>query len=297
MKAPTSFSPSRILCPVDFSELSDLALKYAATGAKAFDALLIVFHAQQFELPAYFTRSQVAELARQHRAMQKRVRDFLGIHTRKTLGAAAGAIRLSFDTTDAHPVDAVLRAGRKHRADLIVMGTHGRGGAKRLWLGSVAENVVRQSEAPVFVVRQKQHEFINSSDAQATPGLATILCPVNFTNAARAALRHAVSLAQQFQARLVTPCIVERSDTHSAAAAGQQLTAWLAEAGAEGCEVEPVTRKGEAAGQIVALAEKVKADLVVMGARRRNSLKSWLWGDTTEVVLRHAPAPVLVVPS
>ncbi len=156
---------------------------------------------------------------------------------------------------------------------------------------------MRQAEVPVFVARQKQHKFINSSDPTSVPGLATILCPVNFTDTARAALQHAVSLAQQFQARLVTPCIVEPSAPQAVAVARQELAAWLAEAGVGQCEIEPLARKGQAAEQIVALTGKLKADLVVLGAKRRSSLKSWPWGDTTEMVLRHAPAPVLVVPS
>jgi nucleotide-binding universal stress UspA family protein len=296
MKTPIAFHPSSILCPVDFSELSDLALKYAAAGARVFDATLVVFHAVRFELPTYFTSAQADALKRQHRAEQKQVKDFLRLHTRKLLGKEVGRIRLQFETADVHPVDATLHAARKSRAGLIVMGTHGRGGARRLWLGSVAENVVRQAEVPVFVVRQKQHEFINSSDPQSAPGLATILCPVNFTEASRSALRHAVSLAQQFKARLITLCIIEPGDKRGVAEAKRELASWLDEATAGECDAQIVTKRGQAAERIVSLAARTKADLVVMGAQRRSSLQTWLSGDTTESVLRHAPAPVLVVP-
>ena len=296
MKTPIAFHPSSILCSVDFSELSDLALKYAAAGARVFDATLVVFHAARFELPPYFTGTQADALRRQHRAQQKQVKDFLRLHALKLLGKEAGGIRLQFETADAHPVDATLAAARKSRAELIVMGTHGRGGGKRLWLGSVAENVVRQADVPVFVARQKQHEFINSSDPQSAPGLATILCPVNFTAASRSALRHAVSLAQQFKARLITPCIIEPGDKLGIAEAKTKLGSWLDETTAGECDAHIVTKRGQAAEQIVSLVTKTKADLVVMGAQRRSSLQAWLSGDTTESVLRHAPAPVLVVP-
>jgi nucleotide-binding universal stress UspA family protein len=296
MKPSPTFHPSKILCLVDFSELSDLALKYGAAGARAFDATLVLFHAAQFELPAYFTSTQADALRRQHRAQQKQVKDFLRLHARKLLGKGAGAIRLQFETADAHPVDAALAAARKTKADLIVMGTHGRGGARRLWLGSVAENVIRQADVPVFVVRQKQHEFINPSHPQSALGLATILCPVNFTEASRSALRHAVSLAQQFKARLITPCIIEPGDKRGMAETKRELAAWLDEAAAGECATHIVTKRGQAAEQIVSLAAEAKADLLVMGAQRRRSLQNWLSGDTTESVLRHAPAPVLVVP-
>jgi nucleotide-binding universal stress UspA family protein len=296
MKTPNAFHPSSILCPVDFSEPSDLALKYAAAGARAFDATLVVFHVARFELPAYFTAAQSDALSRQHQAQLKEAKNFLRLQVRKVLGGETPGVRLQFETADAHPLDAILAAAKKRRADLIVMGTHGRGGARRLWLGSVVENVVRQADVPVFVVRQKQHEFINTADPQSAPGLATILCPVNFSETSRSALRHAVSLAQQFKARLIVPCIIESGDERSMAEAKRELPVWLNEATAAECDTEIVTKRGQAAEQIVSLAAETKADLVVMGAQYRSSLQTWLSGDTTESVLRHAPAPVLVVP-
>jgi nucleotide-binding universal stress UspA family protein len=297
MKTPTAFRPASILCPVDFSELSDLALKYAAVGARVFDATLEVFHTARFELPTYFTSAQIDALKRQHQAAQKQIKDFLRLHARKVLGQEAGRIRLQFETDDTHPVDALLAAARKSKAGLIVMGTHGRGGASRLWLGSVVENVVRQAEVPVFVVRQKQHEFINASDPQSAPRLTTILCPVNFTETARSALRHAVALSLQFNARLIALCILEPGDQRGTPEARQELAAWLDETTVGKCEAQIVMKHGQAAEQIVSLAAKTKADLVVMGAQHRTSLQTWLTGDTTESVLRHAPAPVFVVPN
>ncbi|MBP9900572.1 MAG: universal stress protein [Verrucomicrobiota bacterium] len=296
MKTPTAFHPASILCPVDFSELSDLALKYAAAGARVFDATLVVFHAARFELPAYFTSAQADALKRQRQDQQKQVKVFLRLHARKLLGQEAGRIHLRFGTADAHPVDATLAAARKSKAGLIVIGTHGRGGASRLWLGSVAENVVRQAEVPVFVVRQKQHDFINPSDPQSAPGLTNILCPVNFSEASRSALWHAASLARQFKARLITPCIIEPGDKLGIAEARRELAAWLDETATGECDAHIITKSGQAAERIVTLAEKMQADLVVMGAQRRSSLQTWFSGDTTESVLRHAPAPVLVVP-
>lgn len=296
MKTSKPFHPARILCPVDFSDLSDLALKYAAAGARAFSATLVVFHAQRFTLPPYFTPGQIAELTRQHRAEQDRAKQFLRLHVRKILGPQANDLPIKFDLADAHPVDAVLDAAKRHRAELIIMGTHGRGGAKRIWLGSVVENVVRQAGVPVFIVRQKQHEFSDPSGPQSVPELRTILCPVNFSPAARLSLEHAVSLAQQFHARLVTACILEPGDSRGLAEAKQELSSWLGQTDTTHCELEVVARKGRAGERIVALAAETKADLLVLGAQNRSPLQTWRWGDTTEFVLRQAPVPVLVVP-
>ena len=53
-----------------------------------------------------------------------------------------------------HPTDAILQVAKKHHGDIIVMGSHGRTGLRRLFLGSVAEGVLRSADIPVLVVRQ-----------------------------------------------------------------------------------------------------------------------------------------------
>jgi nucleotide-binding universal stress UspA family protein len=296
MKATEPFHPTNILCPVDFSGLSDLALKYAATGARAFGAMLVVFHAQRFMLPPYFTSSQIAELKRQRQGEKGRAKEFLLLHVKKVLGSSAVAVRIKIDLEDAHPVDAILAAAARHKSELIVMGTHGRGGAKRLWLGSVVENVLRQAGIPVFAARQKQHGFIDTSNPQKMPELQTILCPVNFSGAARTSLEHAASLAKQFNSRLIAACIAEPGDSQGASHLKEGLTSWLQQSGVARCDVEIRTGKGQAGKEIVALASKTRADLVVLGAQTPRGMHSWFWGDTTEFVLRQAPVPVLIVP-
>lgn len=297
MKKAEQFHPSTILCPVDFSELSDLALKYAATGASAFAANLVVFHAQRFELPPYFTSGQIADLKRQLQAEKARARDFLRLHVKKVLGVAAEAIRIKYDLVDRHPVDAILSAAKRHKADLIVMGTHGRGGAKRIWLGSILENVIRQAGVPVFAVRQKQHEFIEASNPTTMPKLESILCPVNFSPAAQTSLEVAVSLAKQFHSRLISACVAEPGDERGISRTKEELSSFLQQSGAAGCDLQTQSRKGEAGKEIVSLASQTKVDLIVLGAQPRHPVHSWVWGDTTEFVLRQAPVPVLVVPA
>ena len=203
---------------------------------------------------------------------------------------------LSFSVVEEHPVDAVLGWARRRRSDVIVMGTHGRGGASRLWLGSVAENVVRHSEVPVLVVRPRQHEFIDSSHPESAPSLKTILCPVNLTESARATLRIAACIADRFGARLVPLCVVEAIDDRPLPDAEKALHGWVRDTVQTSCPLEMICRKGGAADRINAFAAEKQADLVVLGAQRRGSASAWLFGGTTELVLRHAPVPVLVVP-
>ena len=296
MKQSTRFQPDRILCPIDFSELSTLALKYAAAGARAFSAKLTVLHAHPVELPPYFTRGESAQLLKQINAAKRSARAALAAHVRKILGPAAHTLSVDFVVVDQHPADAIRTAARKTGSDLIVMGTHGRRSGQRLLLGSVAENVIRQSRIPVFTMRQKEHEFIDPARASAMPVLQHILCPVNFTPVARLALRHAAVIAEQFHARLTVLCIAETGDQRRRSQTRNDLCAWTETVVPPAVATTTVVRAGRAAEQIVTYAQDQQPDLIVIGAQPHGTLGAALFGSTTELVLRGAPVPVLTVP-
>jgi nucleotide-binding universal stress UspA family protein len=292
MKQPASFVPSRILCPFDFSDLSQLALKYAAAGATAFGTKLTVLHAHPVELPPYFTRGESSQLLKQINASKRSALNSLTARVHKTLGATAETPPINYIVLDQHPAEAIHATADKTAADLIVMGTHGRRGSQRLLLGSVAENVIRHSRIPVFTVRQKEHEFIDPASPTSLPALRNILCPVNFTPVARIALQHAASIAQKFGAQLTVLCIAEARGVETK----EKLCSWTAPVLPAGVRTSALVRTGRAAEQIVAYAEKNQPDLIVIGAQPRDKFGASLFGTTTELVLRRAPVPVLTVP-
>ena len=158
----------------------------------------------------------------------------------------------------------------------------------------MAENVVRQAEVPVFVVRQKQHELIDAARPEAVPGLKHILCPVNRTEVARSALGLAASIAQRFGARLTALCVVEPDDRSSPSKTKDELCRWIKDAVPAEIVLDPVVQEGRATEAILEFIQEHRPDLVVLGARDRTSFKASLFGSTTELVLRHAPVPVLV---
>ena len=87
-------------------------------------------------------------------------------------------------------------------ADLLVLGTHGRSGFERLFLGSVTEKVLRTTHAPVMTIPPPV--------TQPGPALyKTILCPLDFSDASTRALDYALSLAQEADARLILLHVIE----------------------------------------------------------------------------------------
>jgi nucleotide-binding universal stress UspA family protein len=296
MKRMPFFAPKQILCPVDFSELSDLALKYAAVAARQYGARLTVLHAETFELPRYFSASQTEKLTKEMSNARKAIQRDLARNTRKILGPSETGLNLKCEVAEAHPVRAILEAAEKESSGLIVMGTQGRGGFKSLLLGSVAQNVVRNARTPVFVVRQKEHEFIDVALTSFAPRLERILCPVNMTEWARRAVEVAGSLAEQFHSQLTVLYTLEPKEPDDPSRAIEKLERWLSDKGKVPSDLKAVVRQGHAAEQVTIYAKEEKGDLIVLAGQHKPFFAATFFGETTELVLRHAPVPVLITP-
>ncbi len=294
MEVSVTFQPKAMLAPYDYSEPSNLALKYACVGARIYGARLTILHARPLDLPPYFTEEGQERLLAELEAARRKVRTHLATQVGRILELTECGPQVEFEVADIHPVDAILEAVEKHGAELVVLGTHGRGGAKRLLLGSVTENVVRQITVPVFVVRQKQHEIIDPADPSRMPTIKRVLCPVNDTTISRRAVGYAVAIASRFGAALTLLHIVE-GDGASRGAAREQFSPWLEECRrADVCATLEV-RRGKAADAIIDYARTTTQDLIVAAARQRDA-GSPLFSSTTDALLRRAPAPVLLIP-
>lgn len=138
--------PHSVLVAVDFGDASARAVSVGGLIAERCRAKLRLVHSESIEAPIYFTSEQLARLERERHALQKQAEQYLewfgGQHT--TVGFSVAV--------DSRPaVDVILR--ESIAADLVIMGTHGRQGPRRWWLGSVAERVLREITRPLLIVR------------------------------------------------------------------------------------------------------------------------------------------------
>jgi nucleotide-binding universal stress UspA family protein len=135
----------RVLVPTDFGPAAAAAVAAAGAIAAAFDAELTVLHAETFEVPPYFTRGQMALLEQQRRDAASAAAEHL-----RTVTASLTPHPFSTLVIEGPPADVIL--GQAAEADLVVMGTHGLRGARRWWLGSVAERVLGETTVPLLVL-------------------------------------------------------------------------------------------------------------------------------------------------
>jgi nucleotide-binding universal stress UspA family protein len=147
----------RIVTATDFSPPSQVALRYASALAKAFGAEVILCHVLESPdflstLPpvaeGYFPPN-LAEIQEQHARTQ----------CEQSL-AQVGLVGAKLLFPQGGPAHEIVRIAAEQNADLIIVGTHGRGAVAHLLLGSVAERVVRSAPCPVLTVRSGEHEFV-----------------------------------------------------------------------------------------------------------------------------------------
>jgi nucleotide-binding universal stress UspA family protein len=149
----------KVVVATDFSEPSQAALAYGRELARNFGASLTVLHVvDNILMRAYGSDGIVladSELQREiEGAAQRQVDSLLFDEDRNTLGATGATI------TSNAPAAAIVTYARETGADLLVLGTHGRGAVAHFLMGSVAERVVRTAPCPVLTVRHPEHEFV-----------------------------------------------------------------------------------------------------------------------------------------
>ena len=291
---------TRILVPTDFSPTADAALTYAKRVAGQFDASLHLVHA--FEDP--FTTAAFA--AEAYTTLPLALREQL-------LGEAAGRLdeRLTADErarfkgsteiVSGTPTSTIVECARSRGADLIVMGTHGRGGMAHVLLGSVAERVVRTAPCSVLTLRDNPNRAIRH-----------VLVPTDFSATADAALDHAFALAARFGADvqllhvLDDPFIAEGMAAETYIAEAPTLRTVMLRDAQERLRhrsVPPppeVTVRtevlfGHNAKTIAEYAAMRHIDLIVMGTHGRTGMAHLLLGSVAERLVRTAPCPVFTV--
>jgi nucleotide-binding universal stress UspA family protein len=283
------FRPKVILCPTDFSEMASFALRYAQVMAERFQARLVVLYAEAFEPPPYFTADQQKDLLKSLVRSRKAAETHL---TRYVSSRVGGALPVESLVVEGPPAAAILKTAQDQPADWIVMGTHGYSGWHRFLLGSVTERVLQETDRPVLAVRNKK-----GAEEPSPLSIQQVLCPVNYTEVALQALRQALTIVERFSARLMVVYVLESPGEGPEEKEMDRLCAWIPEEIRARCQMKEIVRKGNAAEQILEVADSADCDMIVLGARHKRLRDTTVIGTTTMNVTRHAPCPVLTVNS
>lgn len=296
---------SHVLCPLDFSETSLRATTYAKAFAHWHGATLTLLHV----VPTLDTAIEPAVgMDEAERILMATSRDAVLAELRRLPGPPVQDDRTSLVADSGVVHTTILRHAATLPADLLVMGTHGRSGFSRLFLGSVTERVVRNAPCPVLTVPP-------------APGTGTalpvvfknILCGVDFSPASIAALQWALELGRQSGGRVTVLHAIEflhepepspfldldlaKYHRQAIKRAGEWLHARLSGEPQTWCAIDEVVVVGRGAQQLLSRSADGGADLIVMGAQGAGGIELMLSGSTSQPVLRGATCPVLSVPA
>ncbi len=287
----TRISLSKILVTTDFSQVSKTALAYAAALANQYEAKIVVAHALSPEpmLSVPLDPVPIDADPAHLKAEAKLVEFVLGDNSLQTRPA-----KMRLERGEVWKVIADII--QEDKIDLVVTGTHGRQGLKKLVLGSEAEKIYRRATCPVLTVGP-QVPRLDATEWR----LKTILFPTDGSESSMKALPYALSLAEENQANLIFLQLISLSPyqyRESEEASAHEMLRALVPADAENwCKPEFVVRFEFPEEGILRLAEERKADLIVMGVRQpaKGAISEYTpWPIAAQVVAK-ARCPVLTV--
>ncbi len=289
-----------LVCPVDFSDHSSVALAQAGALARHLRARLIVVTVVE---PLLVNAAATYDTNLVRDEVLPELRGFV----EKTLAAGeAGMPAAEAMVVVGDPADEIVALASRERAHLIVIATHGLSGYRKMLLGSTTERVLRHTLVPVLVTPPLEQTAVTTDPS--TLNVGPVLAPVDFKPECAADLRAAAALAHAFGVPLLLLHVVaplkglerlrSHLDTHNRARveqAGEQIRRLVSELGAS-ADIETVVAVGSPAEEIARIAVARGVGLILMGLRRQEHMFGARPGSVAYRVLGLSPVRVLALP-
>ena len=284
---------NEILCPVDFFPASDAAVKYAAGLASNYGAKIHLLHVITPVLPSTYEYAiNTVEIMAELQKAAQRETAALVERTKESGVLCDVEIRVG----DVY--DEIKKSIEVEKPDLLVMGTHGRRGFQRWFMGSTTEKLLRHSPVPLLTISEAGEKVAQP------PQFRRILVTTDFSSGTPDALAHAFSVAQENDAQITLLHVVQDVAADISGkyrdslirGVERQLQDLIPHEAKNWCEVNTRVETGMPYRIILRLLEDEKIDLLVMNIHGKGMLDRALVGSTAERVVRAASCPVMLIP-
>ena len=275
---------NRLVCPTarmeklmvatDGSDYSESAIREAINLARICSSRLFVVSIVTTNLEFQTVVPQVMEKE------EKEAREHLD--SVKSRAAKEGIECDVIDRLSEEPFQDIIDLAEKNKVDMIIVGTHGRTGLKRLMMGSVTAKVIGHAHCNVLVV-----------PLHAKVECRNILVATDGSKYSAAAASEAIGIAKKCGSSLFVISVAS-TDTEVASAAGN-VKKVTDTAEKENIHIEGIAVKGKPYEAITETAKQKRADLIIMGSHGKTGLERLLMGSVTERVIGHSGTAVLVV--
>ena len=294
---------TRILVPLDGSATAEAVLPYAEAFAAGFKTSVELMSVIDIgAMTTHLAPDKVHHLDSIIAAEQNKYASYL-----KNVAKVFSRFPTECRIVRGHPAEIILETTNKDRDTLITMATHGRSGAKRWLLGSVAEKVLRGATNPLFLVR--------AAAAKASPKriLNSIVVPLDGSPLAEQILPTVANWAQALDVEVT---LIRAFEFPASAYYGSEddipdYDAFREQARKEAADylkekadslvgegvrtVSTLTIEGPAADEIITYAQTAPRAVIAMSTHGRSGVRRWILGSVTEKVVRHGDDPVLVL--
>jgi len=277
---------NNILYATDFSTASQMALSYALPLARKYSSRIFVVHV---ESPTLIPAASPGRTSPSGTESDREIMQFMA------------GLKPQLKEV---PHEFIIRRGdiwkelaaiiEEKAISLVVIGTHGRSGATKVIMGSVAEEIFRKSPCPVLTVGPNV-----CGEPETISDMSTILCPIDFRPESFAAIPYATSLAEQNQARLYLLYVADgAADQLPDASLKAALRALIPPEAALWCEPKAFIESGTPADKIVESAAELGVDIIVLAVK---SAEQWATKpphialETAYKIVTESICPVLTV--
>jgi universal stress protein E len=278
----------KVLLAHDFSKSAENVLATGVEIAKIFHSELVPIHVLPDDVVNEKVKSLLNETATGK--LQETITHF------KNEGVKAGAPILTYGT----PHKVITETAVDEDASLILIGSGETQKGAKFLLGTTAERIIQQSEKPVFVV--KENVPLN---------VQHILCPVDFSETSKRALKNAITMAYRFKSELTILSVCElqgsawfgssedRASENDKRYADHKVKFdnFLADFNLSGLKWNKENRRGKPAEEILSAVSEKMIDLLVMGTTGKTNLSRLFIGSVTEKVIREVPCSFLTLKS
>ena len=268
----------RILVPTDFSEHAEYALRVAAQIAKQNDSEIILLH--MLELPhqagdAMGSGHQIPEIMFYKDKAISNLEDLMDVDFLEGIDVSE---IIQFEKA----FDGILTVSKKNNIDLVVMGSHGTSGFQEMFIGSNTEKVVRFSEAPVLVIKNKVADFRASNFVFAS----------DFSDEIKKPFAQLVDFAKSFDANLSLVMINTPNSFKPTHVAEKIMSDFMKEFNYPKYTLNIYNDVNVEKG-ILNFANSVNADLIGMCTHGRTGFAHFFNGSISEDLVNHAVRPVV----
>lgn len=268
----------RILVPTDFSEHAEHALKVAAKIAKENNGEIFIVH--MLELP-----SQMADAVSSGAAIPE-IMLFLNKAHEKLEELITKDYLEGIKVTEAikyeRAFEGIIKHSEDYDIDIVIMGSHGASGFKELLVGSTTEKIVRNSEAPVLVIKNDSPNFNGNRFVFAS----------DFSDETRSVFEKVMKLSKMFNSHLDLVMINTPNSFRTSHEAQKIMKNFVASYGIDNYSLHIYNDSNIETG-ILNFSKSVNADLIGMCTHGRTSLYHFFNGSISEGLVNHASKPVV----